>query len=325
MSKHLIPQIHSANRMATDNVLHVVGVISNHAQWHSRYRLFREWLKEMRQTPNVKVHVVELAHGDHCFELACDMEGDSYLQLRSPNGHLWLKEAMINAAVRYLLPPDWRYMAWVDCDVHWPEKSWAQATIKKLQDYQVVQPWATCVDIGPFGEASQNHESFAYVLNQRLPMRSVWAAGYKYCHTGFAWACRREFWENVHGLMGFCLVGSADHHQAWAMINRVNESVHGQMSEGFKRACLEWQKRAYAACGGRVGVVTTRIEHSYHGSKQRRKYRERWEIFIEAQFDPYKNLAYDAMGLPYVVSLPDMEEEIRRYNLARAEDAIGEP
>lgn len=39
----------------------------------------------------------------------------------------------------------------------------------------------------------------------------------RYGHTGYVWACTRYFWENVGGLMDFCILGSADHNMALAM------------------------------------------------------------------------------------------------------------
>lgn len=320
----LLNAIHSSHEMASGQPLHVIGVISNHAQWHSRYRLFRAWLHEMKATPNVVVHVVELSHGDHCHELEAECAGGSYLKLRSPSGHLWLKEAMINAAVRYLLPRDWKYAATVDCDVRWPDKRWAKRTIQALQNYQVVQPWATCNDLGPHGQTLQHHESFAYILSQGVPMKSTWDANYKYAHTGYAWAFTRKFWEQVGGFMDFNLVGSSDHHQAWGLINRVHDSVHGKMTDGFKRACEAWAKKAYRATNGNIGVVLTRIEHEWHGAKRNRYYRERWQIFVDHKFDPFTDLAYDEMGLPYILGKPALDEEIRRYNFSRHEDATSE-
>ena len=314
--------IFHAHEMTDDNTLHVVAVISNHAQYHSRYRLAREFIREMKATPCVKLHLVELAHGHHKHELAADMIGESYLPLRSHHGHLWLKEALVNAGVRYLLPNDWKYMAWVDADIHFRDPEWAKISIQRLQDYEVIQPWATCVDIGAHGQALLNHESFASILNSGLPMKSTWDANYKYCHTGFAWACRRSFWEALagQGLMSFNLVGSGDHHRGWALINRAHDSVHGKMSDGFKRMVDQWARLAYRKCNGHVGVVQTRIEHHFHGSKQKRYYRERWQIFVSAAFDPYKDLCYDEWGLPYIVGKPGLDEEIRRYNFSRQED-----
>ena len=320
-SEHIKNQIKQAGSMTGDNTLYVIGVLSNYALYHSRYRLFRNWYQEMCATPNVKVLVVELAHGDHKHELEGEIPDDCYLPLRTPNGHLWLKEALVNAAVRYLLPKDANYLAWIDCDISFRDPSWAQQTIVKLQSYALIQPWATCTDLGPNGNAILNHKSFASLYASGVPIKSTWDKDYEYAHTGYAWACTRTFFENTRGLMDFCLVGSADHHQAWGAINRVFDSVHGKMSDGFKQSCVEWAEAAYRATNGNIGFVQTRIEHHFHGSKNKRQYRERWQMFIDHQFDPKKDLRRDKWGIPYLYGKPALDEEIRRYNLLRHEDS----
>jgi hypothetical protein len=316
---HLNSHLKHSNTMVHDNTLHVVGVISNPARWNSRIRLFREWYKAMQATPNVKVYVVEIAYGDRAFEVT-ESINPTHLQLRTKN-ELWHKENMINLAVKYLLPRDWKYVCWSDTDVFWNNPGWALETIHQLQHYDVVQPWSTCTDMG-FNDATRMFESFCNVLQQGVPMQTHPSQPYKYAHTGFAWACTRKFWENVRGLMEWCVVGSADHHMAWAMINKVSHSVHNGMSDGFKRAAKEWQDKAYKVTHGHMGCVKAHIEHRFHGSKKNRYYRERWQIFIDHKFDPYSDLAWDEQGLCYIRNKKHLEEEIKKYNRARKEDSI---
>lgn len=332
--KHIVSQIRD-NSLDVDNTLHVVGVISNPARYHTRYRLFRRWYKEMMQTPNVKVYIVEIAFGDRKFECT-DPCNPQHLQLRTFH-ELWHKENMINIAVRDLLPRDWHYMCWCDTDVFWPKSynedtdtyvpsRWAQETMHQLQHYHVVQPWQHAVDLSFHGSIMNTFESFCSVHSKRMPMQTNPGSPYKYAHSGFAWACTKEFWENLpgKGLMDWAIVGSADHHMAWAMINRVGDSVHRKMPDNYMKLAKEWQDCAYEMTKGQLGYVKTRIEHKFHGPKVNRGYRERWSLFIEERFDPLKDLAYDHHGLLYIKGKPELEHRIRLYMRSRNEDSIDE-
>lgn len=317
---HVVDQIRHKD-LVHDNTLYVIGVISNPLRYHSRYRLYREWKKEMEETPNVKVVTCEVAFGDRHHEVTDPMNPFD-LQLRA-HQELWHKENQINLAVR-LLPHNWKYVCWADTDIHFCDKHWAQEALHQLQHYDLIQPWRDCLDLGPFGNVLQHFQSFCYIHQLGVRKQTHPSQPYKYAHSGFAWACTRRFWENTKGLMDRCIVGSADHHQAWASINQVQHSVHGHMPDAFKRYAREWQRDAFHVTQGHLGFVNTRIEHMFHGPKNRRGYRERWQIFIDHQFDPYQDLRYDSQGLLQLVGKPALEEDIRRYFRSRHEDSIEE-
>jgi hypothetical protein len=319
---HLVSHILKPH-VRNHSVLHVVGVISNPVRYHSRYRLARKWIEEMAVTKNVELHIVETAYGDREHELKelCDSLGVNFLPLRTKS-EIWIKENMINLGVRHLLPRDWRYMAWVDADVFFRDPSWALDTVHQLQHYPVIQPWSDCVDLGPNGEIMRHFKSFGSQHQRRVPKQMHPSQPYEYAHTGFAWACTRAFWENVGGMPDFCILGSADHHAAFACIGEVRNTIHRKMTEAFFRKLCEWQVRAIRITHKEVGYIPGRIEHSFHGSKKRRFYRERWEILCQHQYDPDKDIRYDEQGLLLLEGKPSLEHEIHRYNVSRREDSV---
>lgn len=295
-------------------------MISNPIRFHSRYRLFRKWYDEMSNTQHVIPYIVEVAFGDRPFEVT-EANNPRHLQLRTKH-ELWHKENAINLGVRHLLPLDWKYLCWSDTDIHFRDPAWALEALHQLQHHPVVQPWKTVSDLGFYGNSNQQFESFCSVYRQGVPIQCHPSQPYKYAHSGFAWCCTREFWENTHGLMEWCIVGSADHHMAFGMINRMQDSVHGEMSLGFKRKAQDWQRNAFRATGGNLGFVKGHIEHNFHGPKTKRGYRERWQMFIEHQFDPYVDLYTDSQGLVSLIGKPELQDKIRRYLRARNEDSI---
>lgn len=319
-NKHIVNAINN-HELKSDTILHVIGVISNPARFHSRYRLARQWIESMQKTKHVRLYLVELAFGDRHHELT-DASNPAHLQLRG-SGELWHKENLINLG-RRLLPHDARYVCWEDADVYHENENWALETIHQLQHYPVVQTWSECTDMGPYGNALSLFHSFAKLAHQGVRMQTCPTQPYQYGHSGFSWACTREFWENTKGLLDFAILGSADHHMAWAMLNHVDWSVHGGMSEEFKRRAREWQRNAYRVTHGHIGYVPGMLKHFWHGKKRDRKYRERWQILIEHKFNPDTHLRYDSQGLLQLVNHPHLEEDIRKYCRQRNEDSIDE-
>lgn len=322
---HLAPQNYHTE-LVSDSTLHVIGVISNTEQYHSRYRLAREWIERMSHTPNVVLHLVEVAFGDRHHELELPphldpADGHNVLRLRTKT-NIWVKENMINLGVRALLPRDWKYAAWVDCDVEHRDPNWALKTIHQLQHFAIVQPWENCLDLGPNGSVYQTHTSFGAVDQSGQRKQRHAGEPYKYAHSGYAWACTRAFWEQTGGLLDIGILGSGDHHMAWGAIGQVEHSVHGQMSDGYKRACKAWSTKAVRASHNEVGFVPGRIEHHFHGPKSKRYYRERWQILVDNHFDPEVDIHRDEQGLMYVANKPALEQAIRKYNRSRAEDSI---
>ena len=266
-------------------------------------------------------YVVETAIGDRAFEIT-DPKNPRHLQLRATQ-EIWHKENMINLGVQRLLPKDWRYLAWVDADISFSNPGWAQETMHQLQHYLVVQPWSDCLDLGINGNVLQHFESFCSIHRKGLKKQRHPGEPYKYAHSGFAWACTRYFWENIGSLMEFPILGSADHHMAWAMIGDVDSTIHGKMSPSFFRKCREWQALAcHVTHGDDLGYVKGRIEHHFHGPKAARQYRERWQILIDNDYDPDKDIAKDAQGLTVLTNKPKLLGDIRDYFRARNEDSI---
>ncbi len=317
---HLVNHIHRPE-MRSGEVLHVVAVISNVEGYHSRYRLAREFIERMRDTPHVKLHVVEAAHGDRHHELDESANG---LRLRI-HSNAWIKENLINLGVKHLLPRDWKYMSWVDADVEFRDPNWALKTLHQLQHFPVLQPWQHAADLGPHGAIMQTHTSFGYLNQAEIRMqRHAGETGYKYGHSGYAWACTRAFWEQVGGLSEIAILGSADHHSAWACIGQVDSSIHRGMHPNYFRMWHDWQSRATPVTKKEVGFTVGRIEHHFHGSKANRRYRERWQILVENNYDPAVDIARDEQGVVHIVGKPQLEQAIRKYNRSRNEDSTDE-
>ena len=101
---------------------------------------------------------------------------------------------------------------------------WAEATVRALQHYDVVQPWSDAYDLGPNGEHLAHHRSFCRQWFHRQPVVAThsgyWQGDggpYVYPHSGYAWAMTRDAYDRVGGLFELGGMGSGDHHMALAL------------------------------------------------------------------------------------------------------------
>jgi hypothetical protein len=276
----------------------------------------------MASQANVMLHICEAAFKQRHHELKdlCYELNVNWIPL-TIESEAWVKESMINvAASKVIAVYDPKYLAWIDMDVFFDRSDWAQETMHQLQHFDVVQPWSQAIDLGPDGEIMHKFNSFGLQHQRGVPKQMHPSQPYEYAHTGFAWACTRKFWEATRGLMDFAILGSADHHMAFAMIGEVQNTIHKAMTPSFFRLCKEWQVKARRITFDQVGFVPGFIKHKFHGPKARRFYRERWQIL--KTYDPDKDIIHNSQGIVEIFNNPALEHEIRKYNRSRFEDSI---
>ncbi len=322
-----------------NNTLYVVGVCSNPASYNSRYRLARKYIEKTAATKNVHLTIVEGVYEQRHPELKelCEKLGVDYVQIQLTQ-EIWVKEPMMNIGVRniFVKYPWAQYICWEDMDIEHRNPHWAQETIQQLQHFHIVQPWQSCVNLGPTGNIMKTYNSVGEQCRRGTAALGNFSREggsgkkrysgdpYIFGHCGYSWACSREFWENVQGLIDFAILGSADHHMALGCRGYYSHSVHSMMGGTFKELIHAWQHRAMQLTHGHIGWVNGRIEHFFHGSMPKRNYVGRWEILIKNNYDPVQDLQRDCQGMIKLVGKPQLEHDIMMYNRNRCEDSIDE-
>ena len=301
------------------SLLHVVAVVANPIRWKSRIALYRDFEQHMLDS-GVRLTTVECAYGDRPYEL----DGNpaiTHVPVRSKS-LVWNKECMINRGIAHL-PADWKYVAWVDADVFFRKRNWASETVEALQLYDIVQPWSDCYDLGPDDDHLQTHRSFCRLYKDGKPIVPSGAADYEFAHPGYAWAATRPALERLGGLLEMAALGAADHHMALGLIGRAAASLPGGIHPNYKRAVLRWQEWAVQHVCGNIGYVPGSIEHRWHGSKDLRRYIDRWSILLKHAFDPIEDLKRNTSGLLELAgNKPAFHRDIDAYFRQRNEDAV---
>lgn len=300
----------------------VVAVTSNPVRYETRDDLYDQFIRRM-EVAGANVIRVEQAFGDRPF-LHTEPNNPFHVQVRSFD-ELWHKENMINLGINYL-PQDWEYVAWVDTDVEFVRPDWIEETIHQLQHYYFVQMFEQAVDLGPRQQTLKVHNGFVYNYNRGVQETSSNPYYHQYGyvgHPGFAWAARREAIDMVGGLMDFPILGSADHHMAMALIDRVEHCRPSKANVVYKAMLKMWEDRAKKLVTRDIGYVPGTLLHHWHGKKKDRKYVERWQILIDNDYNPFTDLKRDWQGLWQLSgNKPKLRDDIRQYFRSRNEDSI---
>lgn len=305
------------------DLLHVIAVINNPVRWETRPALFGEFVKHMLES-GVHLTVVEATYGDIPPVFAPFAAPDipiNYIHVQAKT-QVWIKENLINIGISRL-PLNWKYVAWVDADIIFRRKDWAKETVLQLQHYDIVQPWSDCYDLGPKGEHLQYHRSFGANWVEKPEIIGK-GAPYQFSHPGYAWAATRRALESLGSLslLEHAILGAGDHHLALALVNKVRQSVPGGIHENYLKPLIELERRAKQHIAGNLGYVRSTIEHMWHGSKDLRKYIERWDVLTKNKYDPETDIKKNVFGVIELSgSKPLLRADIDRYNRQRNEDS----
>lgn len=303
-----------------DAPLYVVTPIANPSRYRSRYALYRAFEKYIEDVGAI-LYTVEAAYGDRDFAVT-DAANPRHVQLRTHH-EVWHKENLINIGVSRL-PADWKYVAWIDADVQFVRPDIVTETIHQLQHFSIVQMFAHATDLGPKHEPLKSFEGFvAQWMGHRqsqagMEQYSVW-------HPGYAWACRRDAWDQLGGLIDFAVVGSADRYMACALIGEIAQSLSPDLVRAcpaYSEWCFEWQARAETYVRRNVGFVDGLLLHYFHGAKKKRGYFNRSAILWNNKFDPARDIKRDWQGVWQLSDRkPDLRDGLRAYFRSRDEDS----
>lgn len=299
--------------------LNVVLVVSNPVRWDSRIKRFLETYARLKEQ-GCTIWVVETVSGERPFEII-DALNPRHIGFRFHH-EVWIKEAMINAAVRRF-PQDWKYMAWVDADVSFVRDDWVMETLHALQHYAVVQPFSHALDLDPGNRPLENVKlGFAHCYNLGHKIGEKYSP---YHFPGYAWAWRRDAWDFVGGMIDMALCGSGDDHMAKGLVGKADLSLPKGLHPNYRHMVKKWEETAEQHIRRNIGHVPGMVLHYFHGYKADRKYNDRWSIITDNQFDPYHHVTRDWQGLPYIrPEHIEIRDQLRRYFRERNEDARGQ-
>lgn len=331
------------SQWSEDQTLHMVGVYSNPFRWRSRRQLFNQFTRHMRGTPNVDLHVVELAYGDRPWEVT-EPETPGDIQLRT-DCEMFHKENLINIGVAHF-PIGWKYGGYSDGDFHFTRHDWALEAIHMLQHHEFVQLFSNYSDLTSQTATSdtghrvyRHNSSFAWNYLHQAEFKAlkqqqqktdpyygqviptgVFPFGFPPGAPGGAWAWRRSAFDTVGGLLDTCIMGSADWWMAFGLIGQTSMLRGDATVRSYNDDIRNWQKRAHKLTAN-IGCVDNFALHHFHGSSSNRVYGSREACLIDFKFDPRFDITKDWQGVyRWTGNKPRLRDAVRKYFIGRRED-----
>lgn len=278
-------------------MLHALTTYFNPAGYtrpRENYARFRDSLR------GCTLHTIELSFTGQ-FEIpdAVHVQG-------GPENLMWQKERLLNRLVESL-PREVEHVAWIDCDLLFCNPDWAEQALQALDELPVVQLFEFVHFLGPHGRIVRSNGSHALVVASRQTAISS---------PGGAWAARREIFPLID--IGVC--GGADKLLAEAWRGRWNATAH-KMNTAWAMAYITAGRRQHELVQGQIGHIRGDILHCWHGTRENRRYTERWAYLTDHKFDPETDIAIDAQGLwRWSSDKPQMHAAVARYFEERRED-----
>jgi hypothetical protein len=95
------------------------------------------------------------------------------------------------------------------------------------------------------------------------------------------------------------------------------------LTPAFKAHLRNGQDRTERYIRRNVGYVDGLLAHHWHGRKADRRYRDRWKILVDNNYDPDLDLKRDAQGLYQLTDrCIKLRDDLRSYFRSRNEDSI---
>lgn len=133
--------------------------------------------------------------------------------------------------------------------------------------------------LGPQGKDEILREDFSFVYAMQNGKRiDPFRRDHCFVHPGYAWATRRQTFDEIGGLLEYSLVGIADVHFAFALFSRIDETLPQGLHDDYRHLTRIWAKRVAKASshGFRVTHLPIKLYHFWHGDRVHRRYDERW-------------------------------------------------
>lgn len=274
----------------------------NYGQYKIRLRNYRLFAAQLA-AQGCPLYTIELAYDDQPFQLTGQ---PNLLQFRTQSV-LWHKENLLNVLVTSL-PREIDEIAWLDCDVLFPDGSWWILAHNLLKHYKVVQLFSECCD------PSSGYVSGAISLSQSssIPV-----------NPGIAWAMRRSLWRRIMGLYEFDLAGGGDSSFACALQKKPEESNLWISNPDRRADYAAWAKGLMLQTDNDrdVSFLPGQVCHLSHGNLARREYAARQKIVGDV--NPDRDLRFADNGvLEWRDPTIPCHAALRQYFLNRREDDV---
>jgi hypothetical protein len=283
------------------------------------YRVFRSKL-------SIPLIAVELSF-DGQFDLT-KHDADILIQV-SGGAVLWQKERLLNIALKSV-PRDVENVAWLDCDVVFERKDWAEDAEKQLEEsYNIIQLFSEALYLkkesppdnpsalgAEFSAPGIVHTGDPSLLSQGILVNGGKRVSYQ---PGLAWAVKRSILDE-HYLYDAAIVGGGDNLMVASIFGEFERAMYRhRLNPRREQHFLRWAVSFNKRVATRIGNLSGAIYHLWHGEVKDRNYGDRHNLL--ENFDPYSDIQTGRNGAwQWTKSNTELEEQLRAFFFNRRED-----
>jgi hypothetical protein len=256
----------------------------------------KAFLISYKEIPNLKIYIVEgvCTDAEYNNPLPPEITKLAYKHVvYDVPQTIFIKENLINLAVKNHLPTNWENFCWIDGDIIYDSNNWVDNVLNELKTHDIVQMFS----IG-FQQASENTKyykaEYGLICFAKLENKNPIFEYIVSPHPGYAWAMTRNLYEQIDGLWEFNIIGGADSIIGtsaimWKNLKEIDVSIldiniqynntnidkmlsRFYYSEDFRK---ELYKYVYKFKGCRYSYLSNHIFHLYHGDLGKRHYGDR--------------------------------------------------
>lgn len=191
---------------------------------------------------------------------------------------LFLKENLWNLAAGMTTRPK---ILFLDADVFFSRRDIFDATSEALDECDVIQPFSAAAWIAKDGGIELVREpSTAAIRQGEQPLLGRF-------HPGFAWAMTRNFFVQCGGFYDRHPLGGGDVAFAFAMTPGVPRLPKSESHAFAETASYRAYRERILSLRPSVGALRGTVYHKWHGSRDNRKYEERYRFMPPTEAGEY--------------------------------------
>jgi hypothetical protein len=260
-----------------NNTLYAIIPFYNYFNNSYRNLYLKNFIEKYSHASNLKIVISEGIYENYLSENYSNVVY-KHIKYNVPQ-KIWIKENLINLAIAHL-PDDWRFIAWVDCDIEFLYPYWVDSTIELLQSYEAVQMFDYVFHWNETKNSFNNaHIGYINSVVNNLTIKVL-------KHFGFAWAINRNFYSRINNLWDNNVIGSGDEVIARSITQRLSYQDIERLNYNYSKEYAEQLFAYYKLFSNtNYSYLKVPILNGWHGTWESKKYNERHKILKNYNFD----------------------------------------